>query len=189
MFRVLRNILSVLLTMVRFPLIKLIRLKGFYFYPVERFSPHTKINIWRGGTIRLGQRISAHSGVTLSATPGALLEIGDRVAINYDVSIVSRSHISIGARTTIGPRVMMFDHDHDFRRGGDMNGKYFRTGDILIGENCWIGAGTIILRGTKIGNNSVVGAGCVLKGEYPGNSVIFQRRNTEVEEIVHEIDK
>ena len=84
---------------------------------------------------------------------------------------------------------MMFDHDHDFRRGGDMNGKYFRTGDILIGENCWIGAGTIILRGTKIGNNSVVGAGCVLKGEYPGNSVIFQRRNTEVEEIVHEIDK
>ena len=52
---------------------------------------------------------------------------------------------------------------------------------IIIGNDCWIGANTVILRGTKIGDNCVVGAGCVLKGVFPTNSVIVQKRQTSVE--------
>ncbi|RHN21877.1 DapH/DapD/GlmU-related protein [Collinsella sp. AF31-11] len=49
-----------------------------------------------------------------------------------------------------------------------------------IGENCWIGAGTIILRGTKIEANSVVAAGSIVKGEFLSDFLILQRRTTEV---------
>ena len=36
----------------------------------------------------------------------------------------------------------------------------------------------MILRGTKLGDNCVVGAGCVIRGEYPDNTVIVQKRET-----------
>jgi acetyltransferase-like isoleucine patch superfamily enzyme len=49
---------------------------------------------------------------------------------------------------------------------------------VEIGDNSWVGANTIILRGTKIGKNCVVGAGCVISGEYPDNSIITQKRET-----------
>lgn len=46
------------------------------------------------------------------------------------------------------------------------------TSPIEIGSDVYIGLGCIILPGTKIGNRSIVGAGSVVKGEFPDNSVI-----------------
>ena len=51
------------------------------------------------------------------------------------------------------------------------------TAPVIIGKNCWIGAGTIILKGSQIGDNCVVGAGCVLKGNYADDSLIIQKRD------------
>ena len=53
----------------------------------------------------------------------------------------------------------------------------FVASQIEIGENVWVGANTVILRGTKIGNNCVIGAGSVIKGIIPANSIIIQKRN------------
>ena len=52
----------------------------------------------------------------------------------------------------------------------------FKTSPVIIGNNVWIGANTVILRGTEIGDNCVIGAGCVIKGKYGANSVIVQKR-------------
>ena len=43
---------------------------------------------------------------------------------------------------------------------------------ITIGNNVWIGANVIVLKGTVLGDNTVVGTGSVVKGEYPSNCVI-----------------
>lgn len=51
---------------------------------------------------------------------------------------------------------------------------------VKIGNNVWIGANTIILRGTEIGDNYVIGAGCVVKGKYNKGSVIIQKRKEEI---------
>lgn len=56
----------------------------------------------------------------------------------------------------------------------------FKTAPITIGNNVWIGAHALILRGTTIGDNIVVGGGTVVKGDFPANSVIIQKRTTEV---------
>ena len=49
-----------------------------------------------------------------------------------------------------------------------------------IGKNVWIGANTVILRGTKIGDNCVIGAGTIVKGDFPENSIIVQNREPKV---------
>ena len=55
---------------------------------------------------------------------------------------------------------------------------------IEIGKHCWIGANTTVLRGTKIGNNVVIGAGCVIKGEIPDGTVVIQKRINEVKRFL-----
>ena len=44
---------------------------------------------------------------------------------------------------------------------------------MLIGENCWIGAGAVILPGVTIGDNTVIGAGSVVTKDIPANVVAF----------------
>lgn len=42
-----------------------------------------------------------------------------------------------------------------------------------VGENCWIGAGAVIMPGVTIGDNSVIGAGSVVTKDIPANVVAY----------------
>jgi acetyltransferase-like isoleucine patch superfamily enzyme len=96
--------------------------------------------------------------------------------------VVCRQSVDIGSGTEFGPNVLVYDHDHEWR-GGALKEGNFLTDSVFIGKNCWIGAGCIVLRGTRIGDGCVVAAGSVLKGEYPTGSLIYQRRETVVRDI------
>ena len=45
-------------------------------------------------------------------------------------------------------------------------------GDIVIGEDCWIGAGCILFPKCRIGRGSVVGAGSIVKKDVPPYAVV-----------------
>lgn len=111
--------------------------------------------------------------------PGSGSVIADNVKINYFCIIACQERIKIGEGTEFGPSVYL-----DYKKGlsANSNEESFKKAPIEIGKNCWIGANTIILRGTTIGDNCVVGVGCVLKGNYPSNSVVVQKRATEIRE-------
>ena len=44
---------------------------------------------------------------------------------------------------------------------------------VHIGENCWIGAGALIMPGVTIGDNSVIGTGSVVTKDIPANVVAY----------------
>ena len=134
----------------------------------------------KGASVSLGRNIGLRNAVYLSVRKGANLVIGNKVFINNGCNIVVHQTVLIGENTKFGQNVMVFDHDYDYKTEGGVSAKVYKNSDVIIGSNCWIGAGCIILRGTRIGDNSVVGAGCVLKGDYPPNSIIIQKRNTIV---------
>lgn len=78
--------------------------------------------------------------------------------------------ITIGKDTTISTNVHLITHDNSaekLRCGvSDMFGR------ITIGNNCFIGAGTIVLPGVTIGDNCIIGAGAVVTKSFPPNSII-----------------
>lgn len=84
--------------------------------------------------------------------------------------IIDPSHcwlIEIGDRVTFAPRVHVLAHDASTKR---ILG-YTMIGRVKIGDDVFVGAGTIILPGVAIGDRVIVGAGSVVTKDIPSGSV------------------
>lgn len=144
------------------------------------FHPSVKLAVARGGRLELASRCAAAAQGLLLVGPQGFLSLGEHVSLSRGVQIVCHQRVEIGVETMLANGVLIFDHDHDYRAPGGLAARTYRTAPIVIGKNVWVGANTVILRGTTIGDNCVIGAGSVLKGDYPANSRIVQRRETIV---------
>ena len=170
--------ISVGFSFIKFSVMKIVNGKDFRFSPVERFSPDVVTEFNRGSHVKLGKMVRVHSGSKIKVRKDGTLIIRKNVRMNHNCIIVCREKIEIGEGTEFGPSVYLYDHDHDYRVG--LKEEKFLSAPVVIGKNCWIGANTVILRGTVIGDNCVIGAGSVIKGCFPDKSVIVQRRTTEI---------
>ena len=63
----------------------------------------------------------------------------------------------------------MYSGNHDF----DNADIIITKGEIVIGENCWIGANSVILSGVQLGRGTVVAAGSVVSQSFPHGSVLI----------------
>lgn len=140
----------------------------------------TELSVDRGGKLSVGKRLSMRKGCRLNVREKGNVVIGNNLYMNTGCLISCHDSITIGDNVEFGPGVLIYDQDHDFRAEGGIAAKKFKTAPVTIGDNVWIGANSIILRGTTIGDNCVVGAGSVIRGSFPANSVVVQKRNTEI---------
>jgi acetyltransferase-like isoleucine patch superfamily enzyme len=174
MRREINNAISVLHSAIRFAWMKLINGKRFHSDIIERFSPNVVFEVIKGGKVSLGRKVRVHSGCKIKVRKGAELTIGDDVKMNYNCIVVCRDRISIGEGTEFGPSVFLYDHDHDFRVGLKEN--EFKNAPVIIGKRCWIGANTVVLKGSIIGDDCVIGAGSVVSGTIPNRTILIQKR-------------
>jgi acetyltransferase-like isoleucine patch superfamily enzyme len=143
---------------------------------IQLISPKVSIEL-EGPNAKLTlKRVEILAGTTLKASGGKII-IGFNVFINKNCMIVAQKRIEIGDGTTIGPNVVIYDHDHIFGRNKNNQKELFRRDNVLIGRNVWIGAGVIILKNTTIGDNCVIGAGTIVSGQVPENTLVIQDRN------------
>lgn len=85
--------------------------------------------------------------------------------------ILDPSHcwlIEIGNNVTMAPRVHILCHDASTK---EFLG-YTKIGRVIIGDNVFIGAGSIVLPGVTIGNNVVIGANSTVTKDIPDNSLV-----------------
>lgn len=111
------------------------------------------------------------------------LDIGKNVFMNRNCMIVCCEYVKIGDGTAFGANVSIYDHDHKIVREGNQNWSDSSKSSVIIGNNVWIGANTIILKGTSIGDNSVIAAGSVIKGSIPSHTIAIQKRETTFKTI------
>lgn len=112
--------------------------------------------------------------IIVTRVEGATISIGNNVGIS-GATIYARKGITIGDNTNIGGNTKILDNDfHPIdpqARIADDKDK-IGTAPVVIGENCFIGCNALILKGTQLGNNCVVGAGAVVSGKFEDNCVI-----------------
>lgn len=130
-----------------------------------------KPRVDNSGSLIIGHRVRLRSTIVpieLVARPGASLVLGDRVYINYGASICAHRSIYIGAECIIGTYAIIIDNDeHDLWHRHELP----PSEPVTLEENVWIGDRVTILKGVRIGRNSVVGAGSVVTRSIPSNSV------------------
>ena len=105
--------------------------------------------------------------------PGAVLSIGEDSGLSGTTICAARS-VAIGRRCLIGADVLITDTD--FHPLDPENRRYrserdARSEPVNVGDDVFIGARAIILRGVKIGEGAVVGAGSVVSRDIPAFSV------------------
>lgn len=98
--------------------------------------------------------------------------IGDNVHINNNLFICCAKSVIIEKNSLIGEGVMIIDHDAHGISIGERHNSIGKVKSVYISENAWIGSRVTILSGTQIGRNSIVGAGSVVKGNFPDNVII-----------------
>ncbi len=168
--------------------LKLIIYKIFYgkkldYHFYSKFSRSFQLRIFSKGEFRSGKNIVIRSGVKIRITGGGKVILGDDIGLNNNCLLNSMDKIQIGSHTIIGQDVKMYDHDHDYKKEGNRRYTGFKTAPIEIGENVWIGSGCIILKATTIGDNCVIAAGTVLRGNIPANSIVHNEINVINTEI------
>ncbi len=89
--------------------------------------------------------------------------------MNKEAIFVDLGGITIEDDVLIGPKVSLLTVNHILepskRRG-------LTTGEIIIKKNAWIGAGSTVLAGVTIGENSVVAANSTVTKNVPGNVIV-----------------
>jgi acetyltransferase-like isoleucine patch superfamily enzyme len=120
---------------------------------------HDHVRIYDGCRLVI-DRMSSDSGIV----------IGTRAALNFGCYIDGSGGVQIGARTILGPHVVIVSSSHRVDRAIAVqeSGKLFES--VRIGEDVWVGAGAIIRMGITIGDGAVIGAGSVVTHDVPGKT-------------------
>lgn len=173
-----KNIVAVLRANVKCFFLKIFHLSAFRYHSRLRVFKGTEITLRNKGKCVIGKNVKIDAQAKI-ASNGGNITLGENVGIGRNNIIVSQESISIGKGTILGPNVLIYDHDHKFDATNGVKVFDYNCKSVVIGDNCWIGANTIILKGTIIGNNCLIGAGSVIKGIFPDGSKIVQKRETE----------
>ena len=180
MNRYIRAVVCVPFGMIKMAWIKLFHFRSFSGPLICLVSPHTEITMERGSELRIGKNFKMRDGAKIRVREGAVCIIGDNSSINSSNYIVCHERIEIGNNVQLSPNVQIYDHDHDYRATGGLKAGKYKTEPILIGNNVWLGANVVILRGSEIGDNSIIGAGCIVKRIVPPNSVLINRKTVDL---------
>ena len=173
-----KKIVILILGNIKLFFIKIIHFKNFKYNLYNNVNLSSDIELRNKGSISLGKKFIMRKNCRISAN-GGRIEFGNNSGLNNNCYIVSHELIQIGDNVEIGPNCVIVDHDHDYKKEFNENGKkrYFKKEKIVIGNNVWIGANVVILKGTTIGNNCVIGAGTILKENVECDCVVVQNKN------------
>ena len=157
-----------------------------------------KLIISDGATVKIGDNFKLNSGKLFNpigrnqrslfvVNKRAELIIGNNVGMS-SVAIVCAKKIIFGDNIKVGGNTIFYDTDfHSLnyleRTSTPEIKKNIKIKPILIGDNVFIGGHSLILKGTEIGENSIIGGGSVVSGKIPphevwaGNPAKFIKRN------------
>jgi acetyltransferase-like isoleucine patch superfamily enzyme len=121
--------------------------------------------------ITVGNGVFLGRGTILSCKDGDIT-LGDHVNIGFNSEIFSGSSVTVGANGLFAAYTYLVGGGHEFDRAGVPVVDQARLSKgIAVGENVWLGAGTIVMDGIRIGRDVVAGAGAVVTEDLPDGVV------------------
>jgi len=142
-----------------------------------KFSSHCK------NAIKIGNNCIIFGN--LSCEDEGRIEIGNNTSIRHNVSIRSVKSVKIGNNVIFASHIVVTDNNNhpvnpEDRKKMISSGwstkfwkwKYSESKPVVIEDNVWIGQNSFIMKGVRIGENSIVATGSVVVKDVPANSIV-----------------
>ena len=139
-------------------------------YPFKKVAP-SRLILKSSSRLVVDGNVKMFEGVMIECQEKASLLIGDETYINHDAFIRCRNSISIGYNCAIAYGVLIQDSDYHTLYSEDGECKP-ETLPITVGNNVWIGARAIILKGVTIGDGAIIAAGSIVTKDVPPHCVV-----------------
>ena len=101
---------------------------------------------------------------------GKHIRVGKRFFANFHFTVLDEAPVTIGDDAFIGPNVSIYTACHS-TEPSERNTRMEWAKPVRIGNNCWIGGSVTIRPGVSIGDNCTIGAGSVVVHDIPDNSI------------------
>ena len=170
------NVPSYIMNKISFVLHKATISKGVVINGRLRLYGKGKLFLSDGVKINSRYRNNPIGGQTFSSIyikENAIVSIGQETGMS-NVSIYSAKGVTIGAHTKIGGSVKIYDTDFHslcYEDRMDRETDHPKMAEVKIGNNVFIGANTIVLKGVMIGDRSIIGAGSVVTKNIPEDEI------------------
>ena len=148
----------------------------------ERISSKSTIKLFDTGRCKLGRNIELAPSCNFEVHGNGTLSVGSKVYMNRGCILSCHNRVAIGDGSIFGPGVRIFDNNHKFSKKDGVSPN-LNTGEIVIGRSCWVASNVIILKGANIGDNCVIGAGCIIDPVIPSGSLVRLEQNLIIEPI------
>lgn len=143
-----------------------------------------RLHCHRTGSISIGDDCRIQSGFAGNAVggdgrmalwvgPGGRLTVGRGVGLSSS-TIVCMDSVTIEDGALVGGGTRIYDtdfHSLDPEERARPGNPGVRTAPVRIGRGAFVGGHSILLKGVRVGNESVVGAGSVIRGDVPEHEV------------------
>ncbi len=111
------------------------------------------------------------------------LHVGKNVFINFNATILAQAPVTLGDGVMIGPNCSLITvghpvNDHEMRAGG-----WEIARPITVGRNTWFGANVTVMPGVTIGENCVIGACTLVTRDVPDNSLLLGQPGRVVRQL------
>lgn len=128
--------------------------------------------------VKIGNNVSILDNSIIECT-GVLDNIGEGIIIGNNVGIAQNCFIQVRGRVQIeddvilGPNVSIFSEEHLYdNTETPIRMQGVKRLSVKIDGGAWICANSTILAGVKVGKNSIVAAGSVVKIDVPENCIV-----------------
>ncbi len=162
-------------------------LYGSHFSAGNPFTAGRYFNIFYDASnaeVHMGNGVHFRDYCRIRCGTNGKLHIGDRVFFNNNCSLNCFNEIQIGNDCQFGENVQLYDMNHQYKDADKpISEQGYSTGNITIGNNCWIGSNVTILKNVTIGNHVVVGANCVVHKDIPDGCIAFSGTGMQIKKI------
>lgn len=125
-----------------------------------------------GGTLTLGENVNIESGAILSPF-GGFIQIGNHSGVNHYTILYGHGGLTIGNFVRIAAHCILIPANHGTRDSdAPMCTQPLTKKGIVIGNDIWIGAHSVILDGVRIGDGAVIAAGSVVTRAIKPKSIV-----------------
>jgi acetyltransferase-like isoleucine patch superfamily enzyme len=126
-----------------------------------------------GGCITFGDRVEVNRDAVFETGSGGQIHIAANASIHPGCYLFAYvSPITIGSGVMLAPKCALYSYDHSLFPGTPIRLQPLASkGPIDIGDEAWLGFGTIVLSGVKIGKGAAIGAGSVVTNDIPENAI------------------